>query len=73
MGWSRGPQLYENKPIPVSPAELDFVLITHAHIDHSGNLPMIYAHGFRGDVYMTEGDGGSVQYHASGQRAYPDV
>ena len=35
-------------------AELDFVLITHAHIDHSGNLPMIYAHGFRGDVYMTE-------------------
>ena len=53
-GMEQGPQLYENKPIPVSPAELDFVLITHAHIDHSGNLPMIYAHGFRGDVYMTE-------------------
>ena len=53
-GMEQGPQLYENKPIPVPASQLDFVLITHAHIDHSGNLPMIYAHGFRGDVYMTE-------------------
>lgn len=53
-GMEQGPNLYENQPIPVPPSQLDFVLITHAHIDHSGNLPLIYAHGFRGEVYMTE-------------------
>ena len=53
-GMEQGPNLYQNSPLPVPPSQLDFVLITHAHIDHSGNLPMIYAHGFRGDVYMTD-------------------
>lgn len=53
-GMEQGPNLYVNEPIPVPPSELDFVLITHAHIDHSGNLPLIYAHGFRGEVYMTD-------------------
>ncbi len=52
-GMEQGPNLYENKEIPVSPAELDFVLLTHAHIDHSGNLPKLYADGFRGTVYAT--------------------
>ena len=53
-GMEQGPDLYENQEIPVSASEIDYVLLTHAHIDHSGNLPMIYAHGFRGDVYMTD-------------------
>ena len=53
-GMEQGPNIYENKPIPVPAAELDFVLLTHAHIDHSGNLPALYAHGFRGPVYTTE-------------------
>ena len=53
-GMEQGPDYYENKEIPVPPGELDFVLLTHAHMDHSGNLPAIYAKGFKGPVYATE-------------------
>jgi len=53
-GMEQGPDYYENRDIPVSPGELDFVLLTHAHMDHSGNLPAIYAKGFKGPVYATE-------------------
>lgn len=53
-GMEQGPNYYENKEIPISPGDLDFVLLTHAHMDHSGNLPAIYAKGFQGSVYATE-------------------
>lgn len=53
-GMEQGPNYYENKEIPVNPAELDFVLLTHAHMDHSGNLPAIYAKGFQGPIYATD-------------------
>ena len=33
-GMEQGPDLYENQEIPVNPAEVDYVLVTHAHIDH---------------------------------------
>lgn len=52
-GMEQGQNLFENCEIPVSPAELDFALLTHAHIDHSGNLPLLYKRGFRGSVYCT--------------------
>ncbi|MBG0775877.1 MAG: MBL fold metallo-hydrolase [Desulfovibrionaceae bacterium] len=35
------------------PSRLDFILVTHAHIDHSGLLPRVHADGFRGPVYCT--------------------
>ena len=53
-GMEQGPNYYENVPVPVAPGELDFVLLTHAHMDHSGNLPALYAKGFQGPVYATE-------------------
>ena len=53
-GMEQGPDYYETQPVPVPASELDFVLLTHAHIDHSGNLPALYAKGFRGPVYATE-------------------
>ena len=53
-GMEQGPNYYENQEIPVAPGELDFVLLTHAHIDHSGNLPALYAGGFQGPVYATD-------------------
>ncbi|MCK9281012.1 MAG: MBL fold metallo-hydrolase [Melioribacteraceae bacterium] len=35
------------------PKELDFIILSHAHIDHSGNLPTIVRKGFKGDIYST--------------------
>ena len=53
-GMQQGRDIYENEGLPVSPQELDFALLTHAHIDHSGLLPLLFKQGFRGSVYTSE-------------------
>ena len=53
-GMEQGPDLYENCQLPVSPGAVDAILLTHAHIDHSGMIPAMVAQGFRGAVYCTE-------------------
>ncbi len=53
-GMEQGKNYFENVPIPVSAPEIDYVLLTHAHVDHSGNLPLLYAKGFRGKIYTTD-------------------
>ncbi|MFT4004304.1 MAG: MBL fold metallo-hydrolase, partial [Lacrimispora sp.] len=53
-GMEQGIDKFENEDLPVSYAEIDYVLLTHAHIDHAGMLPFIYARGFRGKVISTE-------------------
>ena len=53
-GMEQGKDCFENQSLPVSPAGLDFVLLTHAHIDHSGLLPLLVKNGCRGRIYATE-------------------
>ncbi len=53
-GMEQGGDTYENCEIPVLPAEIDAICLTHAHIDHSGMIPAMVARGYSGPIYSTE-------------------
>ena len=53
FGMQQGEDTFENVQVPVAPGHIDFVLLTHAHIDHSGMLPLLYAGGFTGEIHST--------------------
>ncbi len=49
----QGNNPYQNAELPVSYSDIDYVFLTHAHIDHAGMLPWIYARGFKGQIITT--------------------
>jgi len=52
-GMEQGEDAYENQDLPLDPSQIDCVVLTHAHIDHSGKLPLLFKQGFRGPIYAT--------------------
>lgn len=52
-GMEQGPDLYENQELPIAANDVDYILLTHAHIDHSGLIPLMCKHGFRGEIVTT--------------------
>ncbi|MEG1461377.1 MAG: MBL fold metallo-hydrolase [Oscillospiraceae bacterium] len=53
-GMEQGADIFVNQDLPVNPGSIDCVLLTHAHIDHSGKLPLLCKNGFKGMIYATE-------------------
>lgn len=53
-GMEQGADIYENQELPCPPAYIDAILLTHAHIDHSGLVPQMVARGYDGPIYATE-------------------
>jgi metallo-beta-lactamase family protein len=53
LNYEGGIELSENENFPFNPAEIDVVVLTHAHIDHSGNLPTLVKAGFEGQILCT--------------------
>ena len=52
-GLQQGAGDKDNATLPFSPGTVDYLLITHAHIDHSGRVPMLMKLGFQGSIFTT--------------------
>ena len=70
-GMEQGGNVYENAELPIPFSDVDYIFITHAHIDHTGLLPLIYAKGFKGQIFGHTGHLRSLQHYVEGQCPHP--
>ena len=52
-GLQQGRDEFDNEDLPFHPGEIDYVIVTHAHIDHSGRIPLLIKRGFQGVICST--------------------
>ena len=52
-GLQQGRDEIDNRVLDFNPADIDHVIVTHAHIDHSGRIPLLTKLGFAGNIYCT--------------------
>jgi metallo-beta-lactamase family protein len=50
------------KPFPFDPTAIDFLLLTHAHIDHAGLIPKLYRSRYRGPIHASAATNGLLEY-----------
>lgn len=58
----RSEEREKNKNFGFNPKEIDMVVLSHAHIDHSGNLPNLVKQGFKGQIYCTHASSDLLKY-----------
>lgn len=64
-GMEQGINPFENAELPVQEAMIDYVFLTHAHVDHSGMLPPAVRQGFPGEDICYKGNRGALRHHAA--------
>ncbi|MBQ2697108.1 MAG: MBL fold metallo-hydrolase, partial [Clostridia bacterium] len=52
-GLQQGRDEVDNAQLGFHPGEVDYVFVTHAHIDHSGRIPLLVKEGFSGQIFTT--------------------
>ena len=52
-GLQQGRDEIDNRTLPLAPNQIDYVLVTHAHIDHTGRIPLLVKNGFCGEILTT--------------------
>ena len=52
-GLQQGRDEHDDNALDFSPNYIDYVLVTHAHIDHSGRIPLLVKEGFQGQIFTT--------------------
>ncbi len=57
----RAESFERNRSLPFNPRKVDAMLLSHAHIDHSGNLPNLVKNGYPGPIHVTEATGGLLK------------